>query len=152
MSPLFKKLNWKNHTPILIWHAPNSFQEEKEQIASMTEVHTEIQPGIQYPFLLVFAEKLADLHESIAAIKDIWEGDVVLWFAYPKKSSKKYVSDITRDSGWLPLGEMGFEGVRQVAIDADWSALRFRHVDYIKSMKRDNSWAMSEKGKKRTQK
>ncbi|MEM8896755.1 MAG: hypothetical protein AAGC85_01560 [Bacteroidota bacterium] len=152
MSPLFKKLNWKNHTPILIGHAPDSFQEEIEQIASMTDVHTEIQSDIQYPFLLVFAEKLADLHTKIESIKDSCQGDVVLWFAYPKKSSKKYVSDITRDNGWLPLGEMGFEGVRQVAIDVDWSALRFRHVDYIKSMKRDNSWAMSEKGKKRTQK
>ena len=35
------------------------------------------------------------------------------------------------------LGEAGFEGVRQVAIDEDGSAIRFRHVDYIKSMTRD---------------
>jgi hypothetical protein len=27
----------------------------------------------------------------------------------------------------------GFDTVRQVAIDEDWSALRFRRVEYIKS-------------------
>ncbi|MEM6764567.1 MAG: hypothetical protein AAF655_06570 [Bacteroidota bacterium] len=152
MSPLFKKLNWKDHSPILIRHAPDSFQNELKQIAALTEVHTGLQEGLTYSFVLLFAEKVTDLHLRIDAIKHVWEGDVVLWFAYPKKSSQKYVSDITRDSGWLPLGELGFEGVRQVAIDADWSALRFRHVDYIKTMKWDNGCAMSEKGKKRTQK
>jgi hypothetical protein len=27
----------------------------------------------------------------------------------------------------------GFDSVRQIAIDEDWSALRFRRVEYIKS-------------------
>jgi hypothetical protein len=45
------------------------------------------------------------------------------------------------------LGKLNFEGVMQVSIDEDWSALRFRHVDYIKTMKRKK--ALSEKGKKR---
>jgi hypothetical protein len=31
----------------------------------------------------------------------------------------------------------GFEPVRQIAIDEDWSALRFRRTDFIKSMTRD---------------
>ncbi len=38
---------------------------------------------------------------------------------------------------------------RQVAIDEDWSALRFRHVDFIKALKRDPKHAMSAKGKRR---
>ena len=36
------------------------------------------------------------------------------------------------DSGWPVLGAAGFEPVRMVAIDADWSALRFRRVEHIK--------------------
>jgi hypothetical protein len=59
-------------------------------------------------------------------------------------------ADIGRDDSWQPLGDLGFEGVRQVAIDEDWSALRFRHVDYIKTFKRDPKRAMSAKGKRRT--
>jgi hypothetical protein len=56
----------------------------------------------------------------------------MLWFAYPKKSSVNYTCDFSRDTGWEILGRHGFEGVRMVAIDQDWSALRFRRVEYIK--------------------
>jgi hypothetical protein len=58
--------------------------------------------------------------------------------AYPKGSSKKYKASINRDSGWESLGQHGFEGVRQVALDENWSALRFRKVEFIKVMTRKN--------------
>ncbi|HNM27658.1 MAG TPA: hypothetical protein PKL15_19570, partial [Saprospiraceae bacterium] len=68
--------------------------------------------------------------------------------AYPKGSSKTYRCEFNRDNGWQALGEVGYEPVRQVAIDEDWSALRFRRVEFIKTMTR--SFAMSEKGKQKT--
>jgi hypothetical protein len=43
-----------------------------------------------------------------------------------------------------------FECVRQIAIDEDWSALRFWKAEYIKSMKRDPQKAMSVEGKKKS--
>ena len=61
------------------------------------------------------------------------EGDAIVWFAYPKASSKTYTCEFNRDTGWAVLEELGFKGVRQVAIDADWSALRFRRVEFVKS-------------------
>ena len=60
--------------------------------------------------------------------------DGILWFCYPKKTSKKYKSDIDRDHGWSPLNNSGLHGIRMVAIDNDWSALRFRNIKYIKSI------------------
>jgi hypothetical protein len=36
-------------------------------------------------------------------------------------------------TGWDVIRNAGFDSVRQIAIDEDWSALRFRHVEYIKS-------------------
>jgi hypothetical protein len=59
--------------------------------------------------------------------------DGVLWFCYPKKTSKKYSSDIDRDHGWKVLNDSGFYGIRLVAVDENWSALRFRNKKYIKS-------------------
>ena len=59
--------------------------------------------------------------------------DGTLWFAYPKKSSRKYCSDIYRDHGWEVLIDRGMHPVRQVSVDDDWSALRFRNSRYIKS-------------------
>jgi hypothetical protein len=58
-------------------------------------------------------------------------GDALLWFAYPKGTSTKYKCDFNRDSGWDILRQSGFDTVRQVAIDEDWSALRFRRIELI---------------------
>jgi len=59
------------------------------------------------------------------------DGDPLLWFAYPKGSSKKYRCAFNRDTGWDVLKSLGFDTVRAVAIDEDWSALRFRRVECI---------------------
>jgi len=77
-------------------------------------------------------------------------GDATLWFAYPKASSKTHRSEISRDSGWRAIGSKGFEPVRMIAIDQDWSAVRFRRVEYIKTMRRAAQFAVSEAGKART--
>jgi len=69
--------------------------------------------------------------------------------SYPKKSSAKYRSDLSRDDSWRELGDLGFEPVRQVAVDADWSALRFRRAEQIRELKRDASRALSRAGRAR---
>ena len=61
------------------------------------------------------------------------KGDALLWFAYPKATSRKYVCEFNRDTGWDALRAVGFESVRVVAIDEDWSALRFRRVEFMKT-------------------
>jgi len=71
----------------------------------------------------------------------------VVWFAYPKGSSKKYTSQINRDNGWAVLGKAGFEPVRMVAIDEDWSAVRFRRVEFIKTMTRPAEARLTQKKK-----
>ena len=58
-----------------------------------------------------------------------------LWFAYPKKSGS-VASDITRDHGWTALGDAGLLAVTQIALDDDWSALRFRYRDEIARLTR----------------
>ncbi|HEX3836066.1 MAG TPA: hypothetical protein VHW25_03810 [Steroidobacteraceae bacterium] len=63
-------------------------------------------------------------------------GDAILWMVYPKGTSKKYHCEFNRDCGWPILAAAGFEPVRMVAIDADWSALRFRRVQFIKTTTR----------------
>jgi len=68
-----------------------------------------------------------------------------VWFAYPKGSSKRYECDFKRDTGWRTLGQAGFEPVRQIAIDEDWTTLRFRRAEFIKSMTRKR--ALSKTGK-----
>lgn len=49
----------------------------------------------------------------------------LLWISYPKRSAK-VETDMTRDIGWETIDAAGWQGVTQIAIDATWSALRFR--------------------------
>ena len=55
------------------------------------------------------------------------EPDAIFWMAYPKGTSKRYKgADINRDTAHARMGKLGFEGVSLVAIDDDWSAMRFK--------------------------
>jgi hypothetical protein len=66
---------------------------------------------------------------------------------YLKGSSKRYRCEFNRDTGWHALGDAGDEPVRQVAIDEDWSALRFRKAEFIKTMTRHPDGALSSAGR-----
>lgn len=98
-------------------------------------------------FFLAFVTKQNEVNSLAKKASTRLVDDGLLWLAYPKGSSKKYTCDFNRDSGWDELGKLGFEPVRQVAIDEDWSALRFRSVAHIKKMTR--SFAMTSEGKQK---
>jgi hypothetical protein len=149
MSVIFKKLNLKDQDEIVVLNAPQSFEPE---IGSLTGIQVLRDTAAAHKIVYVISfvtweEQVAEITKSI--IPKI-EGDATVWFVYPKKSSKQYKSEINRDRGWAALGQAGFEPVRQVAIDADWSALRFRQVQYIKTMKRSKNMAISKQGKEKS--
>ncbi len=56
--------------------------------------------------------------------------DALVWLAYPKGGSK-VKTDVNRDRLWKALEGSGWRPVRQVAIDATWSALRFCPSDLV---------------------
>ena len=131
-------------------NAPASFQpalEEMRSDAFLIQHETEI---TTVQFAMVFAIKQAEVDHYAALLAPKVEGDGVLWFCYPKGSSKKYKCEFNRDNGWKIMGELGWEPVRMVAIDEDWSALRFRKTDYIKTMTRRQDFALSAEGKQKT--
>ncbi len=149
MTPLFKKLQFKKQDPILVVDAPPEFQPHLRAMSAFTRIETDPAAVDQVDFLLLFARRSENIAARLPLVRKKLSEDALLWWAYPKKSSKNYDSDISRDHGWGSLGELGFEGVRQIAIDDDWSALRFRHADHIKKMTRVASRAMSKEGKKK---
>ncbi|MGV3762983.1 hypothetical protein [Parapedobacter sp.] len=141
MTPVFKKLNFKQQREILILNAPAEFKGEWEAIAQDTAVRHATHAIDEIEFVLTFVKTKAEIDQTTALICDKLKGDAVVWFAYPKGTSKKYRAEINRDRGWEALGKSGFEPVRQVAIDDDWSAVRFRKVEFIKTMSRRKDFA-----------
>ncbi|MEL7530465.1 MAG: hypothetical protein AAFN10_04115 [Bacteroidota bacterium] len=143
-------MNFKDQKRILVLFAPIAFQPNMAEMEPLCRVETELKTGEKYDYILAFAESVQKLSEIMSSLSgQLSEQDPQLWIAYPKKSSKKYKSDITRDNGWEAVGSQGFEPVKQVAVDADWSALRFRLVRFIKSLKRNPKMIISEEGKKK---
>lgn len=146
MSEILKKLRFTDQKEILLLNLPDAVRTYLEELPGGTELHEEIRKG-PYRFIMLFALSHHDVQKNAGTVVDALQEDGILWICYPKKSSKKYRTELSRDNILNPFGAYGFEGVTQVAIDEDWSALRIRHVDKIKTMTR--SWALSEKGKER---
>ncbi len=147
MDAVFKKMNFKDSTSIVVINAPESFESNRAAMRDVTNFHHEFSLVEKTNFILAFCTKQEEVDAVAIDAAAKLEGDGLLWFAYPKGSSKKFRCDFNRDTGWAVLGNLGFEPVRMVAIDEDWSALRFRRVEYIKKMTR--SFAMTEAGKKK---
>jgi hypothetical protein len=152
LNPVIKKLQYKLQEDVLIVDAPSEFKEILSDWKKTARIHTEPAGTKTFSFALVFVKTESDVKKAAAKYIKMLEPDAVSWMAYPKKSSKKYSSNISRDSGWSALGEMGYEGVSLISIDDDWSAFRFRKSDYIKTMNRRHEMAMSKEGKDRTKK
>ncbi|MBV1775332.1 hypothetical protein KSF73_06350 [Burkholderiaceae bacterium DAT-1] len=127
---VLKKLNYKGQATPVVLHAPDACAALLAEFGE-TPVVTDLAAVSSYTFALVFATQQSEVNALAAALCPKAEGDAILWFAYPKGTSKKYRCDFNRDIGWDAVRAAGFDTVRQVAIDEDWSALRFRKVDYI---------------------
>lgn len=146
MNALFKKLNYKNQLELLVLNAPDTFEENLSSLPDEATILRTPGPDSLVEFVMAFVTKQTEIDSLIPQIAPLLAGDALLWMCYPKGTSKRYSCDFNRDTGWKVLGEYGLEPVRMVAIDEDWSALRFRKVTYIRKMTR-SSGALSEEGK-----
>jgi ketol-acid reductoisomerase len=151
MTPLFKKLNLTTQTEIVVLNAPDSFGGEVAALEGVT-VRTTLRKGAKTGFAIGFAITEAELERVSTAMVSAADGDAILWIAYPKQSSKRYRCEFNRDSGWTVLAAAGFETVRMVAIDEDWSALRFRRTQFVRTITRTVANAVSPEGKRRARK
>lgn len=125
MNPILKKLQFKGQSPVLVLQAPPEFKTTRA--AFDVPVHSAIN-GV-YAFAIAFAKSRAEAAAHAKALKKSLADDTaLLWLAYPKGSSKKYEADLNRDSLHALMETHGFDGVSLVALDADWSAMRFKRA------------------------
>jgi hypothetical protein len=131
MPSVFPKLNLKAQPEIVVFNAPASFEAELARLKNVKIIRNPKKPS-NVQFALAFATRQAELDRLSKVLAAASEGDALLWFAYPKGTSKRYTCEFNRDSGWQVIRKAGFDSVRQVAIDEDWSALRFRRVQFMR--------------------
>jgi hypothetical protein len=110
------------------------FRARLNNLHDIINVHEIFQEGTYYDFLLFFVKNSDEILQSAKYISKHLIPDGILWYAYPKKTTKQTENHLTRYSGWDSVEQLGFEAVRQVAIDQDWSAIRFREKKYIRNL------------------
>ena len=144
-TDVFAKLQLRDAAAMIVLDAPASFELALRGLQGVA-VHRSLRaPTVSFALAFVTTQAKVDQYARGLAAKA--PGDAAIWFAYPKGSSKRYRCEFTRDTGWATLGQLGFEPVRLIAVDEDWSALRFRRTEFIKTMKRAAQHALSRSGK-----
>lgn len=136
IDALLKKLNYKEGEALFVLNAPATFLESLWTIPHEIMLRNEIPADEQIGFVMIFATRRDELSRQLKEIYPRLQGDAVVWAIYPKGTSRKFTCDFNRDSSgeiFLPYDMLA---VRQVSIDDDWSALRFRKRKYIKSVTR----------------
>jgi hypothetical protein len=152
MRPVFQKLNFKPnlHAGIVVTGTPESFAPLLDELRESGVIVSQ-RVSRSTTILLAFVTALAEVGR-VAKSVTLTEGDAIVWLAYPKQTSKRHTCEFHRDNGFDALGRVGFEAVRGIAIDDDWSALRFRRVEYVRTMTRQVKNAISPEGQARAKK
>jgi hypothetical protein len=130
MPSVFDKLTLKEEREIAVLDAPASFEAKLRALHQVKVVRT-LEAAEHVAFILVFATQKSQVDRWSKSIASKASGDAILWFAYPKSTSQRFKCDFNRDNGWEIIRAAGWDSVRQIAIDADWSALRFRRKEFI---------------------
>ncbi len=130
-SSLIKKLGIKPRQKILIMNAPDGYMQTLGTLPEGAEVKTSAKGTSNFDCVQLFVYNKADIDTHAMTVMQALKPRGLLWFAYPKKSSK-VKTDITRDIGWEGLMSMGIRPVTLISIDDTWSALRFRPVSEVK--------------------
>ncbi len=135
MDDILKKLKYREQERIAVLNAPRKFLGRITRLLPGVQIDSEINARFLYDFMIAFTPGSAEVDKyGPACIHNLSE-DGKLWMVYPKSSSRRYKSNINRNRGWETVTNTGFKPVGQVAIDEDWSALRFRNVKFIKTGK-----------------
>lgn len=126
MQSALKKLQYKDQAPVLVLYPPPEASGLVEVLHGLEALEGD-EPA---QFMLAFAKDMDDAEDAVdVADEDLADG-AIFWLAFPKQTSKLYPgTEIDRDSLHARLADLAWEGVSLVALDDDWSAMRFKRKD-----------------------
>ncbi|KRA99550.1 hypothetical protein ASD83_03260 [Devosia sp. Root685] len=126
-TELLRRLQIKAGTKLWLINVPHEIAEEITAGAEVEPVHGDS----YYDGVLACFAGPAEVEAMVPRILAELPPDGLLWVAYRKGAAGKEAG-LTRDVGWGPLEVEGLRPVRAVALDEEWSALRFRPRGKVK--------------------
>ena len=102
----------------------NANERQKDLLSGLPAGARLVEAG-EADVVVLFAHDSAELKTHLQRAAGAAEGDRLFWICYPKKGAGVQ-SDLSRDRLRDLAVEAGVEAVSQIALDATWSALRFR--------------------------
>ena len=124
MQEIIKKFKFKDNAIVI--SAPANLEIQFVELGFKTAFYKNLKSGNTLVFINNNKEYLDFLKIDLQNI----EAYSVLWFAYPKGTSK-VKTDINRDTIRLTGEEFNITTVSAISIDDTWSGLRFRPIDRV---------------------
>lgn len=115
-KPLAERLQVKGARRLAVLHPP-------------TGMATAAPPGPLHEaeVVLLFAADRAALDATLPGVLEGARADAIVWIAYPKVTSP-IAGDLNRDVIHRLMPSFGLDTVSQIAVDADWSAMRMKRA------------------------
>ena len=124
-TSLAQKLQIKSGT-LIVLNAPKGYA---EQLANeLKDLTVSIRATGAAEAVLLFVNSLAEAERLTPKAGKLVKPGGMLWIAYAKGSSK-VKTDVNRDKLWVAAEPIGWQPVRQIALDEVWSAMRFKPIE-----------------------
>ncbi|WP_144893823.1 hypothetical protein [Flavobacterium tiangeerense] len=124
MQEIIKKFKFKNNGVII--NAPSALESEFLKL----DFKLTFDKKNKSTNTLIFINNKKEYLDFLTTVLKYIEHDSVLWFAYPKGTSK-IKTDINRDTVRMTGEDFGITTVTAISIDETWSALRFRPIEKV---------------------
>lgn len=127
-ASLPKKLRLSPGYRALLLNAPAGYLHSLGELPM--GVQFDFQPEGVYDFAQLFVRNRAELEQLGQVAFQAVKYDGLLWVCYPKQTAK-VETNLNRDILWKLIEPRGLRPVTQIALDATWSALRFRPAEKV---------------------
>ncbi|MEO8200813.1 MAG: DUF3052 domain-containing protein [Gemmatimonadota bacterium] len=121
-TPLVRKLGIREGRELIAIHAPRPYEEMVSPLPEGVKLRQRLHPGAE--FIHLFSRTRADLERRFPRLASALADQGILWISWPKKSSplaQDLSENLVREIGLAT----GLVDVKVVAIDEDWSGLKF---------------------------
>lgn len=119
-----------NHKPGLsstLIGTPEELVYLKNIFADSTDLSTSYEGQEDIPFIMFFPRTKAEVAKYTEIVEKHTKGDPIVWMAFPRKDS-----ELSASAGWDAITSKGFVNMRQVSIDKNWAAIRFRREENMR--------------------